>query len=168
MTEMYRAYGWLGEKKAADTIDSQQLDFAHRTINMLQAHPRIKIDCIVTQKENVQPHIRLDGNKIYNYMCKLVIPEHVQTEPFFYFHPDKRSIRVDSGRSLPDYLEMVLGFDYDSSVELRYEPLESTNNRSLHFVDWMANCVWRKFENNHSPAFDLLEHSIRVRRLFFG
>ena len=74
---------------------------------------------------------------------------------------------MESGRSLPDYLEMVLGFEHQSAVELKYEPLESTNNRSLHFADWMANLVWRKFENGQSPAFDTLEPDIRVRKLYF-
>jgi len=168
MTSLYRKYGWTSEKKASDALESQREDFADLVVVMLQSHPGIKVDCIVTKKENVQPHIRSDGNKIYNYMCKLVVPEHVKNEPVYHFHPDKRSIKVESGHSLPHYLDMVLGFEHDSPVQLQYRPLESTHNRSLQFVDWMANCVWRKFENGSSPAFDKMSAMIRVRRLYFA
>jgi hypothetical protein len=112
MTCLYRKYGWVAEKKAADATDSQRDDFADITITMLKTNPKIQIDCIVVKKENVQAHIRSDGNKLYNYMCKLVIPEHVKDETSFHFYPDKRSIKLESGHSLPHYLEMVLGFDY--------------------------------------------------------
>jgi len=168
MTVLYRKYGWTAEKKASDVLDSQREDFADLVIQMLKLHPQIKIDCIITKKENVQPHIRMDGNKIYNYMCRLVMPEHVKNEVSFHFYPDKRSIKVESGHSLPDYLDMVLGFEYNSPVKLIYQPTESTNCRSLQFVDWMANCVWRKFENGTSPAFDKMSSAIRVRKLYFG
>jgi hypothetical protein len=167
MSSLYRKYGWSVEKKASDAQDSQREEFADLVVAMLKLHPEIKIDCIVTKKENVQPHIRLDGNKIYNYMCRLVIPEYVKNETSFHFCPDKRSIKVESGHSLPHYLDMVLGFEYNSPVELKYCPLESTHNRSLQFVDWMANCVWRKFENGNSSAFDKMSAFIRVRKLYF-
>lgn len=168
MSELYRKYEWTSERKASDAVESQLMDFAERVLAMLAANPDVKIDCIVCKKENVQPHIRDDENKIYNYMCKLIIPDHVRGEPFFRFHPDKRAIKVESGRSLPHYLEMVLGFDLNSPVRLIYEPQESTFNRSLHFVDWMAHCVWRKYEDANSPAFDRLYPAINVRRLFFN
>lgn len=167
LTSLYRKYGWSSEKKASDAVDSQREDFANLVVQMLKDHPEIKIDCIVVKKENVQPHLRLDGNKIYNYMCRLVLPEYVKNESSFYFCPDKRSIKVESGYSLPHYLEMILSFDYNSPVQLHYCPLESTNNRNLQFVDWVANCVWRKFENGHSSAFDKMSAAIRVRRLYF-
>ncbi len=167
MSQLYRKYHWVGEKKGSAALESHFEDFASLTLAMLADNPDIKVDCIVCNKENVRSHLRTDGNKIYNYMCRLVIPDHVRSEPSFRFHPDRRSIKVESGRSLPDYLEMVLGFDLNSPVRLIYEPLESTYNRSLHFVDWMAHCVWKKYEDKSSPAFDKLHSSINVRRLFF-
>ena len=66
MSDLYRKYGWISEKKASDATESQLVDFAEMVLAMVAANPDIKVDCIVCKKENVQAHIRDDENKIYN------------------------------------------------------------------------------------------------------
>jgi hypothetical protein len=134
---------------------------------MLAAHRGIKIDCIVAKKENVQQHIRCDSNKLYNYMCRLVIPDYVQTEPKVEFIPDKRSIKVQSGSSLSDYLQTVLWFDCSARTRLIHCPQESHHNYNLQFTDWIAHCVWSHFEDGENVVFAKLAPAIRIRKLYF-
>src|SRR5882724_11104030 len=108
IADLYKKYGWREEMKASLAVESQKLEFSFAVNQMLLSHPKIKIDCIVAKKENVKTHIRADANKLYNYMCKLVMIEYVKQVPQFVFIPDKRSIKVVSGNSLSDYLQIHL------------------------------------------------------------
>ena len=166
IADMYKKYGWTSEMKCSRSIQSQKLELAANAIQMLKTSG-IKIDCIVTKKENVKPHIRYDPNKLYNYMCKLVICDHVTSEAEIEFIPDKRSIKVQSGNSLSDYLEMVLWFECDAKTKIKNNPQESFRNYNLQFVDWIAHCVWSHFEDQEANIFSKLGPGIRIRRLFF-
>jgi hypothetical protein len=167
IAEMYRKYGWVSEMKASSASPTQEMEFAEKAVEILTAHKNIKIDCIVAKKEKVQQHIRCDSNKVYNYMCKLVIPDYVQSERQIEFIPDKRSIKVKSGNSLSDYLQTVLWFDFSAKTKLVNHPQESDRNYNLQFVDWMAHCVWSHFEDGEQDVFAKLRPSIKVRKLYF-
>ena len=167
IAEMYRKYGWTREKKASAASMRQKAEFAATAVAMLAASPAVEIDCIIAKKENVQAHIRADSNKLYNYMCRLVIPEHVQTETQIEFIPDKRSIKVQSGNSLSDYLQTVLWFEYLAKTKIVNCPQESDRNYNLQFVDWIAHCVWSHFEDGEQAIYAQLAPAIRVRKLYF-
>ena len=106
--KLYKKYRWVKEKKASDATSNQKLLFCKYAIGMLNSYPNIKIDVIVVKKTNVQPHIRTDSNKLYNYMSGLVIPDYVCDYDEVEFMPDERSIKVESGNSLIDYLQLKL------------------------------------------------------------
>lgn len=164
---MYRKYGWIEEMKASLAVESQELEFVNNATAMLAASDGIKIDCIVAKKENVQSHIRSDPNKLYNYMCKLVVCDYITAEPEIEFVPDKRSIKVQSGNSLSDYLQTVVWFECGCKTKIKNNPQESARNYSLQFVDWLAHIVWAHFENGETKAYSNLSPSIRIRKLFF-
>lgn len=159
IADMYKKYGWTVEMKASDANSVQKMELAQSAVAMLKTHKDIQIDCIVAQKENVQAHIRGDANKLYNYMCGLVIPEHVKGEKEFEFLPDKRSIKVKSGNSLSDYLQTVLWFEHSLPTKLINHPLESGKNYNLQFVDWIAHCalgrILRKAKRTYLTSFNL-------------
>jgi Protein of unknown function (DUF3800) len=167
IADMYKKYRWCSEKKSSSASSTQKLEFALKAAGMLGTHRNIRIDCIVAKKENVQAHIRSDANKLYNYMCGLVIPEYVKSELEFDFLPDKRSVKVKSGNSLSDYLQTVLWFHHSLTTKLINNPQESDKNYNLQFVDWIAHCVWAHFEDGETTVFDKLSPAIKVRQLFF-
>jgi hypothetical protein len=167
ITDLYSKYRWIREKKASDASPKQELEFAIAATTVLKANPTIKIDCIVVKKENVQPHIRADPNKLYNYMCRLVVCDYVTMCSEFEFIPDKRSIKVESGNSLSDYIQTVLWFECRSTAKLINDPQESDKNYNLQFVDWVAHIVWSAFEDGETAPFKELSNRIRIRRLFF-
>ena len=167
IVDMYNDYGWKSEKKASSAAESQQLKFCEGMNECLSNHHDIKVDCIVVKKENVQDHIRKDPNKLYNFMTKMVIVDHVKDLLEFEFIPDKRSIKVESGNSLSDYLQTVLWFDCHSKVRVVHHPAESHRNYNLQFVDWISHCVWSHFEDGEANVFSEANKLIKVRRLFF-
>ena len=167
IADLYRKYGWHGEMKASAATQSRKLEFCMAMNQLLIREPSIKIDCIVAKKENVQPHIRTDPNKLYNSMCKLVMIDHVKLVPDFDFIPDKRSVKVESGNSLSDYLQTVLWFECGASTVIRNDPQESHKNYNLQFVDWVSSCVWSHFEDGETTVFKEIIRQIRVRPSFF-
>jgi Protein of unknown function (DUF3800) len=167
IADMYKDYGWASEMKCSDATPVQKMDFVSRAVVMLAANKGVQVDCIVANKQNVQAHIRADSNKLYNYMCRCVIPDYVKGELEFEFLPDKRSIKVKSGDSLADYLQTVLWFDCGVATKIVNHPLESHMNYNLQFMDWIAHCVWAHFERGETVIFDKLSPNIKVRRLFF-
>lgn len=167
MIDLYNKYGWKSEKKGAEASQNQKLEFATALNQMLASCPQIKIDCIVVKKENVQAHIRQDPNKLYNYMCKLVVVDHVDGTDRIEFVPDKRSIKVESGNSLSDYLQTVLWFDCNSKARLINNPKESHKCYSLQVVDWIANSVWSHYEDGETTVFNQIRQRMKIRPLFF-
>ena len=167
IADLYKKYGWIRERKSADCSARQKLEFATAANEMLRTYQDIKIDCIVVKKENVKSHIRADPNKLYNYMCKLVVPEYVKHVETFDFIPDKRTIKVESGNSLSDYLQTELWFELNVKTKLFNDPQESHKNYNLQFVDWIANSVWSHFEDGECKVFVEMSKQIRIRQLFF-
>lgn len=166
---MYQKYGWKNEKKSSGATPGMKVEFANAVVSLLASFPEIKIDCIVANKEKVATHIRNDPNKLYNYMCRLVVPDYVKGSQQFEFIPDKRSVKVESGNSLSDYLQTHLWFECSYTCKLINLPDESERNRNLQFVDWIANTVWLNFESQKSDAYQILikSPSVKIRRLYF-
>lgn len=167
ITGLYRKYGWRSEKKAADATDSQKALFCGLAVDLLKRYPEIKLDIITVRKANVQPHIRQDSNKLYNYMLGLVIPDYVTQEKSFDLITDERSIKVKSLNSLKDYLQVKLWFDIGCATVVNHHPADSSQNYSLQFVDWVAHCVWSNYEDGNDTFFNILRPVIKTRPLFF-
>lgn len=164
---LYRKYNWKNEKKASQATPNQKALFCEKTVKLLKRRPEVKIDVITVKKRNVFPHIRGDANKLYNYMTGLVIPDYIGSEDMVQFIPDERSIKVESGNSLEDYLKIKLWFEHGFRTMIRVEPASSHKNYNLQFVDWIAHCIWSSYENQTAQFLEILRPSIKVRCLYF-
>jgi hypothetical protein len=100
-------------------------------------------------------------------MCKLVVIDHIENLPNCEFVPDKRSVKVESGNSLSDYLQTVLWFERGTTTTIKNNPQESDKNYNLQFVDWVANCVWSHFEDGENLVYSSIKPHITIRPLFF-
>jgi hypothetical protein len=155
------------EPKGEVINGEKRLDAARRLVAMLGKHPEISIVAITVKKANVEPHIRTDPNKLYNWMIRLALLDLIKDIPEVRLVPDKRSIKVESGNSLPDYLQTTLWFELGSQTTLHYQPLESSSSKGLQLVHLVANIIWRHHERGERPAFlELLPH-ITEKHLFF-
>lgn len=134
---------------------------------LILQHPEIKVEVMTVKKSNVQEHIRRDANKLYNYMVGLVIPDHVKAEEQFELLPDERSIKVKSQNSLADYLQIKLWFEIKCQTAVICTPATSSQNYDLQFTDWLAHCIWVKYEDAEEGFFNILRPVIKLRELFF-
>ncbi len=164
---MYKKMGWQNEKKASTATIKQKTIFCQNVIMLLKSNPSIKIEAITVKKENVENHIREDGNKLYNYMISLIIPEYTNGHSEVDFIPDERSIKVKSGNSLVDYLQVKLWFDYKQQTKLINKPGRSHEQYNLQFIDWVTHCIWMNFEQGQNTMYDILVLHIKNRTLFF-
>jgi hypothetical protein len=155
------------EIKGKDLSKEELIVFAQRVVRLLQRQPSIKISAITVKKENVQPHIQSDPNKLYNYMVNFALLDKIKKFSIVDFIPDPRSIKVKSQNSLVDYLQTKLWFEYNSATVIRYMPTESHLNINLQFTDFVSYIIWRRYEYNKSDAFNILKSHTILKDLFF-
>jgi len=155
------------ELKGTDLTRSEQISFANEVVDVLKKNPDIEVLTITVNKENVQPHIRQDPNKLYNYMINLILLDRIKERPAITFIPDKRTIKVQSGKSLVDYLQTRLWLDLNVFTTIQDRPEESHRCLNLQFIDWISHIVWSKFEKKEIHVFNILRPSIKSTVLFF-
>jgi len=155
------------EIKGKELTRDEKMKFSKRVIGLLNRNPSIHICAITVKKENVQPHIRMDSNKLYNYMVNFILLDEIKNCSTINFIPDPRTIKVASGNSLADYLQTKLWFEFNSATIIRHTPMESHMNNNLKFVDFLSNIVWSHYEDNKSGPYNILKPHIITKQLFF-
>jgi hypothetical protein len=100
-------------------------------------------------------------------MIGLVLPQKIRRLKSISFIPDERSIKVKSGNSLSDYLQIKLWFDLKSKTIIENNPQESHLNLNLQFIDWITHIIWEKYENKDLKVFHILQRKIELTDLFF-
>lgn len=155
------------EIKGAGLSDEQRIYFVEQVISLKTKHPEIKILSITVKKKNVQEHIRKDPNKLYNYMIRLALLDEISQDDSVTLFPDPRSIKVQSGNSLMDYLQTTLWFELNSLTILNQVLLESQNSLNLKFTDMLAHIIWCNHEDNRLHHSDLLAPYVKSKKLFF-
>jgi hypothetical protein len=168
--KMYEKYGWNPsiERKASDLSHQQKLYFCGLVKDLKVFHPDIKFRSITVKKECVKIHIRRDANKLYNYMIKLCVLKKIRQMPEVIFVRDERSIKVESGNSLSDYLQTELWCALKSSTLLKCQSEDSSKNKNLMFVDYLANCIWRGYERADQALHDELKYCVQKSTLYFS
>jgi len=155
------------ELKGSDLTEIEKEDFANKIVELFTENPEIKILSMTVNKENVQEHIRQDPNKLYNYMINLILLDNIKDKPKINFIPDKRTIKVKSGNSLVDYLQIQLWLVLNVQTTIQNYPQESHTCWNLQFTDWVSHIIWNMFENQRFKAFNILKNKVICKTLFF-
>ena len=154
------------EKKGSE-LKATQIEYLTKEVKyLLQKHTDIQIGCVTVKKSKVQKHIRDDSNKLYNWMICLSLIDFVKAYDEVLLVPDNKSIKVASGNSLEDYLQIKLWFELNSKTKLKVNPQDSNNNLNLIFIDWIVHIIWSNFEYNKKQGYMRLAPLIEKRRLF--
>lgn len=166
---LYKRFKWdtRKEKKWVDMKAGARDAFAKSAIGLLQRNVGIRYTAIIVSKERVLPHIREDENKLYNYMLRLMLAEDMARHQQVTFLPDPRSIKVESGNSLHDYLQTVLWFDLGAPTRLETTPQDSAHCLNIQFADMLAGTIQSHFELGDSAPWHALNECIHIRKLFF-
>ena len=168
--KMYKKFKWntKEEKKWSQMSLDERVYFSERSKTLREKHPDIRYFSMTVKKENVQAHIREDGNKLYNYMINLLLLEEMSHFEQVEFFPDPRSVKVESGNSMHDYLQTQLWFEKGVSTMLATIPAESSSNLNVQFSDMLSGVVQGHFEDGNSDPWHVLASAINVRRLYFN
>jgi hypothetical protein len=154
------------EKKWVEMSPSSRLTFAQNAVQLQQTHQQIVYKAIVVDKKNVADKLRRDSNKLYNYMIRLLLLDEMAKHSHVTLIPDPRSIKVENGRSLHHYLEMLL-YEKQAGTHLESIVQNSKTCLNLQFVDMLAGVVGTHYEFCKSETWDLLASHIEVKHLFF-
>ena len=169
IVDLYKKFGWnpKKEKKWADMAPASRQDFAREARHLTDSHNDIHFHAITVKKENVMQHIRNDSNKLYNYMIRLSLLDRMCVHPSITLTPDPRSIKVESGNSLPDYLQVELWFTKKVLTQLHMRPKNSHQCEEIQFADMISGLVQSFHEDGERPNLLVLGPRIRQIRLFF-
>ena len=169
VTKFNKERGSEKEYKGSDFSNKRARSMARDISNMLKRHPNIIIGAITAKKSKTPDCIKEENseNILYNYMAKEALCSNLIALKKVNVIPDKRSVPRESFNSYPDLLKTELWFNRSSTVRISYQPEESHNNKRLIFIDWIANFIWRKYEDEVEESFQILSQSIEVKELFF-
>ena len=103
--------------------------------------------------------MRAEENIIYNYALVKKIAPVIRRMKAVTMVPDKRTIKVCSGDSCADYLK--------ANTQIDYTPEESRSNLYLWSADWIANFIWRHYEDERVQAYRKLSGVLEEECLFF-
>lgn len=151
------------ELKAATTKLGRRNDFCHRLTGL---------DCsahyLVVNKSRVKPELRKDTNILYNYLTGMLLTPLMSPLREACIHLDNRTIKVASGNSLHDYLRIKLWFEMNSVVNVKFAYLDSRECLGIQTADFVANAVYRNYENSDVEGYNkLMEIFGEKKKLFF-
>jgi transposase len=127
----------------------------------------VQFFCISVEKEKVKEHIRKDPNKLYNYMIKLLLSQELARFKEVSLNLDQRSIKVESGNSLHDYLQTSIWFDQGAETKLETKQCDSKHHLGVQLADILSGIVQIHFEDRKSDVFRIIAvHSV-VKQLYF-
>lgn len=167
--DMYKASRWntKKERKWTDACEPSRRHFAQRAASLLTKHDDISYHAIVAYKPNVMTHLRGDSNKLYNYMLKLMLIDEMKMHDRVHFIPDNRSVKVESGNSLHDYLQTTLWYESGVSTVLHTTSTDSRQCMGLQFADFMAGATAAHFEHGKAQYLATPGLQIKLRKLYF-
>lgn len=163
-----RKWSTTKEKKWADMSIGARDDFVARAVKLRDQHPDIGYFAMVVNKQNVAEHIKKDPNLLYNYMIKLLLVKEMAKHLDVLMVPDPRSIKLESGNSMHDYLQTNLWFTEGVATALTTKPQDSKKSLSLQFADMLSGVVQSHFEDGKADHLNGLAGSICLKRLFFA
>ena len=168
--QLYEDFKWdTGkEKKWVDMPNAARESFAKAAARMCVDHPDIHLHALVVKKERVEDHIRKDPNKLYNYMIRLCVLDCMATFQEVTLIPDPRSIKVESGNSLHDYLQTELWFTLKVKTVLSTQPMDSATCRGIQFSDMLAGLIQTRFEDRFFDHIKICIRNLKLKRLFFA
>ena len=153
-------------KGSALTLEAKKY-FANKVVKLISMNPDIKVGAITVNKNKVQAHIREDANKLYNYMIRLAVLESIKNEPLVNLIRNNKSVKVKSGNSLIEYLQIILWFDLGAKTKIIDIPSDSKRVLNLIFIDWINNLIWGNYEDRNSQPYQILKSVIDSKKLFF-
>jgi len=167
--DLYKKWKWntAKEKKWSDMPHRARIDFASRLAKLHTQHPDISFHSIVVDKQRVKVSFRDDPNLLYNYMIKLFLVGEMRKHDQVTLIPDPRTIKIRSGNSLHDYLQINLWYTENVETKLITQPVDSGKSLGLQFTDMLAGATQHHFEDSNSASWNEICGHVSLTKLFF-
>lgn len=145
--KLYQKFSWDPniEMKWAEMSSNERLYFAKKASGMINSHSSIEACAITVYKPKVKEHLRRNPNALYNFMIKLLLVNRMSRFDKVLFHPDPRSIKVESANSLHDYLQINLSCELEAPTILVTNPQDSNKNKGVQFADMLSGVVQQHY-----------------------
>ena len=157
------------EVKGADFRNHRAKSTARSIADLIQKGLDITVGTVIVKKTDVPNNLIGTGNDdvLYNHMVKKGLCSNIADFDKVNIIPDKKSVPKGSQNSCSDLLKDELWLCQYSNVEISYKPEESHNIDGLMFIDWVANFIWRSYEDGYSAAHQILQPHIKEEMLSF-
>lgn len=156
------------EVKWANLSQADRLWIAEKLANLkTKLGSDIRFMCISVKKSQVKAHIRKDPNKLYNYMIKVLLINELARYPHVIFNIDQRSMKVESGNSLHDYLQTEIWLNLGAETTLETKSCDSKHHLGVQLADILSGIVQSHFEDGKSEPHKLLAQHNHIHTLFF-
>jgi hypothetical protein len=146
--------GWTLDKPYQSGGSSRYLTIATLLIPKALSHLPKRIVRKIYKNRKQPTRIEIKGNSL-------------SSEEKDNFIPDPRTIKISSGNSLIDYLQIKLWFEMNAATKLIYSPMESKSNLNLQFIDFICHIIWKKYEFNEYRFYSKIKPYISEKHLFF-
>jgi hypothetical protein len=159
----------FGTKAPLEEIKGSLLKLPQRQrlINSLLSKDDFRIAYIVADKKFLQPQLTKRKSICFNYLTQhLLKPLIKEAEEDIKLILDNRNIKVASGNTLRDYLEIeaITKWGFKHKIHLNY--MDSRDSKNLQAVDVVANTVFQKYERNLHHAYGLFKPQVRYGKRF--
>jgi hypothetical protein len=167
--DLYDRWKWstAKEKKWSDMSTRARIDFGNHLVKLCTQHPDISFHSIVVDKQQVKLALRNDPNLLYNYMIKLFLVGEMRKYDQVTLIPDPRTIKIESGNSLHDYLQINLWYIENVETKLLTKPQDSSKSLGLQFTDMLAGATQHHFEDGNSASWDVISSHVTLTKLYF-
>lgn len=154
-------------KKGLEEAKGQVMDFSDRQslLNKLSSKDDHFISYIVLDKKNLA-HKKLfeDNNILFNFLCSFLFRRTIKNCPddvniIF----DNRTVKVESGNSLKDYIKIKAYTEWNFSNDLNTIYVDSKSNYCIQMVDIISNTIFRKYTHGKEHFYKILKISESIR-----
>lgn len=154
------------ELKASQTSEKIQ-----KIVLRCIAQKEVEIHTIVMYKPRVRKYLREEKEKLYNYVCGLLIEDCAQLSlPEVTLVVDRRG-----GRRIVREFNRYIRFKAEARMSqgeyptrLRIYHKSSQSDPGLQAVDFVCHGVWRSFELKNPALYEIIKKRIKVEKeLFF-
>ena len=100
-------------------------------------------------------------------MIKLMLSQKIAAHDKVYLNVDQRSIKVESGRSLHDYLQTTVWFEHGAQTVLETMQCNSKNHLGVQLADILSGIVQSSFEDGKSEPYNIIAPCSHIKKLYF-
>lgn len=154
------------EIKASQSIPTIKKDVLNSLLNR-----DFTVSFIVADLNNTFENLKKDKNRLYNFLLKILLDKIITIKDKntkINVLLDSHSIKVKSGNSFTDYINLVFNYDYNFNMDfnIRYINSNSYDGFVIQAIDFIANAIYVKYEYKVNTYYDIIKDKINVIQEF--